>query len=178
MRRIQRGVADMEAKMRRVGMVLALVLAFQAASDTADAQVDAVLRDSGGWGQALEACVVAAGASRAALERCKGGLASDCVEGAGGDTTVGMARCYDGEARAWTAQLDAALERARADDARATLLARSQEAWVVWRQAECRYQAAYYEGGSLARVLAASCFADLTADRAIALIYAERTEDE
>ena len=158
--------------MRRVGLALVFAFAFQTAPTTAAAQ------DSGDWDGALEACVVSAGPSRASLADCKGSLAIGCVEGAGGDTTAGMVRCYNGEAHAWATLLDAALERARVDESRVAMLAQSQEAWEAWRQAECRYQASHYEGGSLARVLAASCIADLTADRAIALIYAERTGDQ
>lgn len=164
--------------MRRVGLALLFAFACLGMPNTAAAQVAAALRDRGDWDGALEACVAAAGASRAALADCKGALAIDCVEGAGGDTTAGMMGCYDGEARAWASLLDAAVARAQASEPRAAFFQRSQQAWLAWRQAECRYQASHYEGGSLARVLAASCIADLTADRAIALLYAERTQDE
>lgn len=163
--------------MRRVGLVAALAFAFQVTPVSAQIERQRALLDSGAWQEALEVCVEAADSSRPALNECKGTLFGQCVEGAGGDTTAGMVRCYDGETSAWTALLDAAMVRARAREDRAFFLVRSQEAWRAWRQAECRYQASYYEGGSLARVLAASCFAELTADRAIALIYAERTED-
>jgi uncharacterized protein YecT (DUF1311 family) len=122
----------------------------------------------------LDACIGAAGASRVGLEACKGRVSEPCLEQPGGDTTGGAAMCFTAEARAWTAQLDAALTRAQADATRAGFLTQSQDAWLAWRQAECRYQASLYEGGSLARVIAASCAADLTADRAIALLYAER----
>lgn len=125
----------------------------------------------------LDACVAAAGASRAALEGCKGVVAEPCIEQPGGDTTGGMIRCYSAEALAWTAVLDAALAQARENEPRAAALGASQEAWRLWREAECRYQASMYEGGTLAGVIANSCNADLTADRAIALIYAARTED-
>lgn len=126
-------------------------------------------------GQALETCLAAAGASMVALQACKGALSEPCLDQPGSETTVGSVQCLLAEERGWSAQLDAALARGRANAPRAQFLQRSQEAWTAWREAECRYQASLYEGGSLARVLTASCRADLTADRAIALLYAERT---
>lgn len=156
--------------MRRVGMIL--VFAFVCLSAPLPAAAQASNPNA-----ALDACVAAAGASRAALEGCKGVVAEPCVEQPGGDTTGGMRRCYSEEALAWTAVLDGALARAMENTQRATSLGASQEAWRIWRDAECRYQASMYEGGSLAGVIANSCNADLTADRAIALLYAERTQD-
>ena len=91
-----------------------------------------------------------------------------------GATTYGMVQCFGAETSAWRALLDDALARAMTNAERATLLAHAQEAWTAWRDAECGYQASLYAGGSLARVLAASCINDLTASRAIGLIYAER----
>ena len=157
--------------MRRVAIALLLAFACLALPRPAAAQTPPAA-------DTVATCVTAAGASRAALDACKGAVLEPCIETPGGETTGGMVGCYDSEARAWTALLDSAVTRAQASDARAPFFAQSQDSWRAWRQAECRYQASYYEGGSLARVLAASCFADLTADRAIALIYAERTEDQ
>jgi uncharacterized protein YecT (DUF1311 family) len=157
--------------MRRVAIAVLLAFACLASPRPASAQTSSAANS-------VATCVTAAGASRAALDACKGVLLEPCIEMPGGETTGGMVGCYDGETRAWTALLDAAVARAQASEARASFFAQSQDSWRAWRQVECRYQASYYEGGSLARVLAASCFADLTADRAIALIYAERTEDE
>lgn len=87
--------------------------------------------------------------------------------------------CWQGEVAVWRSQLSAALDRARdgATPARAEALAQSQERWTAWLEAECRYRALMYEGGSLARVIAAHCVADLTADRAIAFLYEERNAD-
>jgi uncharacterized protein YecT (DUF1311 family) len=155
--------------MGRVILVIAMALAAFIATPPAHAQT----RDA-----SLDGCVAAAGRSRVALEACKGAMTEACLESEGGETTAGAVMCFDAETRRWTAQLDAALGRAGADDTRAAFLAQSQQAWTAWRQAECRYQASLYEGGSLARVLSASCFADLTADRAIAFIYAERNREE
>ena len=155
--------------MRRVGFLFAFALALWGAPPAfAQSEAPSV---------SLDSCVAAAGVSRVRLDACKGAIAEPCIETPGGETTAGLMRCYVAETEACAVQLDAAFARAQADDARAPFLAQSQEAWAVWRQAECRYQASLYEGGSLARVLAANCSAAITADRAIALIYAERTAE-
>lgn len=125
----------------------------------------------------LETCLSAAGASLAALGGCKGTVSEPCMEAAGGDSTGGMRQCLGAEARAWTAVLDGAVARAREDEARAAALGQAEEAWRLWRDAECRYQGSIYAGGSLESVVAGDCYASLTADRAIALLYAERTQD-
>lgn len=156
--------------MRRVAVILVLAFACLSAPLPAVAQAS-------NPNPALDACIAAAGASRAALEGCKGAVSEPCVEQPGGDTTAGMLRCYSAEALAWTAVLDGALARTRENEQRAALLGPAQEAWRLWRDAECRYQASMYEGGSLAPVIASSCNADLTADRAIALLHAERTQE-
>lgn len=129
-------------------------------------------------GNALETCLGVAGDSRVALARCKGVIAEPCIEAPGGETTAGMVQCYGAEAEAWSVQLAAAVARARADAARAPYLAQAEDAWRAWAQAECRYQASLYQGGSLARVLSASCTADLTAERAIAFLAAERSAED
>ena len=125
-------------------------------------------------------CIRSAGASLAQLQKCKGVEADPCSETDAGSTTAGAMLCWQAEGRAWGALIDQAIARARQDatPARAQALADSQERWLAWRQSECQYQALYYEGGSLARVIAAHCIADLNADRAIAFIYAERNADQ
>lgn len=157
--------------MRRVAMMGVLVLGCLSAPTPAAAQASAP-------SAALDSCVDAAGASRAALEGCKGAAAEPCIEQPDGETTAGLLRCYGAEALAWTAVLDGALARAMEDERRVAALGAAQEAWRLWRDAECRYQASLYEGGSLAPVLAGACNADLIADRAIALLYAERTQEQ
>ncbi|HYD74313.1 MAG TPA: lysozyme inhibitor LprI family protein [Candidatus Binatia bacterium] len=155
--------------MRRVILSMALgVIPFGAPSAHAQTEAPSV---------SIESCIAAAGASNVALQACKGRVSEPCLERPGGETTAGAGMCFVAEEAAWTAQLNAALARAQTDTTRASFLARSQEAWRAWREAECRYQASLYEGGSLSRVIAANCVADLTADRAIALLYAERTAD-
>ena len=86
-------------------------------------------------------------------------------------------QCYAAETAAWNALLESSLGRARDNVNRRGLLDSAHEHWLSYRQSECAYQASLYAGGSLARVLQADCFADLTALRAIGLIYAEHLTD-
>jgi len=125
----------------------------------------------------LEACIAAAGESPLALEACRGVILDPCIKTEGGETTYGMVQCYGAESAAWAVQMNAALERARADEARRAWLEPAQQAWSAWRDAECAYRASRFLGGSMARVLAAACIADLTATRAIDLIRSERAPD-
>ena len=93
-----------------------------------------------------------------------------------GQSTMGMIECEDREAAAWQALLDANLARLDGDDpTRAERLSAANSAWTAWRDAECAYQASEAEGGSLAGVIAAGCHSDVTADRVIALVWAERS---
>jgi uncharacterized protein YecT (DUF1311 family) len=157
-----------ETMMRRImaAALLAIVCAAGAAAE-----------ENASGDERLNACVAAAGPSRVALEACRGVIVDPCADADGGETTSGAVRCYSAEERAWRALLEAALARAAADATRRPLLEPAQQAWRVWRDAECAYRASQFQGGSLARVLAAACVSDLTAARAIDLIHAERNQD-
>jgi uncharacterized protein YecT (DUF1311 family) len=125
----------------------------------------------------IEACVAAA-ATHETLWQCKGVVANPCMSEPEGQTTVGMIECQSREGDAWQALLDAHIAGLNADDpSRSDELAAAKAAWEVWREAECIYQASEAEGGSLAGVIATDCHADITADRAIALIWTERGDE-
>ncbi len=125
---------------------------------------------------ALEACVTAATAL-AALEQCKGVTADLCLEQDGAESTAGMIACFGAEGDAWEALLDGAYARRATDDPeRRALLGQARSSWEAWRQAQCAYDASEYSGGSFARAAAVNCWRVITADQAIALIWAERTE--
>ena len=153
--------------MRRMLAILALIAA--SCSPVAPQQAEAQAQPS------IEACVTAA-ATHEALWQCKSVVASPCLDTPGGETTYGMIDCNTAEAEQWQALLDAEIARLNADDPdRSAALTTSADAWSAWRQAECAYQASEYEGGSLAGVMSAVCHSDITADRAIALIWAQRS---
>jgi uncharacterized protein YecT (DUF1311 family) len=152
--------------MRRIMMVLALVAAScspVAAPESAQAQQTV----------SVESCITAA-TTIEARRACKGVVADPCMREPGGDSTAGVVQCQSQEDEQWRALLVARLAGLTADDpTRSEALSTAQTAWLAYREAECAYQAAAYEGGSLARVVGASCYMDLTAERVISLISSQ-----
>jgi len=158
--------------MRRWMATLALIAAACTAqpSKTAQAQQSPPGADVG-------ACLAVAH-TREAMTQCKSAMAQACMREPGGDSTPGMVQCFGAESQAWDAQLDATLQRLESEEpTRNEYLSRANEAWLVWREAECRYRASENEGGSLARVTSAACMSELTADRVIDLNAAGLTEN-
>ena len=112
---------------------------------------------------ALRACVSAAGAEREALERCTGVSANSCIAQSGQGRA---AMCWALEARTWRELIGETTTRLNQtegyrDPAR---LANANEAWSAWAAAECAYWSG--EGEQ------AQCDAEVSAERAIALIRA------
>lgn len=159
--------------MRRIAMTFALIAA--GCSPAASPQSAQATPQQA----SIDACVAAA-ATQEALWQCKGTVANPCMDRPEGQTTMGLIECHSREGQAWQALLDAHLTRLRAEDtSRAAQLAAAVAAWWgAWREAECAYRASEAEGGSLAGVIAAGCHSDITADRAIALTWAERSAQQ
>ncbi|MFZ2029014.1 MAG: lysozyme inhibitor LprI family protein [Vitreimonas sp.] len=152
--------------MRLCGWVflVAVCAAFlpQSASADVDSTYDPAL---------LTNCVASAGQTRAALEACKGAGARPCIEA--DSSIMGLVLCWDREATAWQQMADRAFETRRHSEPerRASLIA-ARLAWESWRDAECEYRADEPAGGSGVQVDRVRCIAELTADRAIALLSA------
>jgi uncharacterized protein YecT (DUF1311 family) len=153
-----------EAKMWR-GLVIALVMTAACVGARAD--------ELPAHPEALHACVAEAAGDRAALERCRGVVAYPCIE-AEGPATMSYVLCWSAESDAWndvvaraSTQLN---ERWPTKDP--MRLARANEAWAAWLEAECEYWAWEEGGGSGEQVERVQCAARVTADRAIALIEA------
>lgn len=150
--------------MRRWMAVLSLVAASCAGPPSQTAQSEQATSAAN-----VAACIAAAH-TREAMIQCKGDVAQICMREPGGETTAGMVQCFQAENAAWDAQLDATLQRLEsAEPTRNEYLSRANEAWLVWREAECRYRALESGGGSSASVAAAACASELTADRVIDL---------
>ena len=123
----------------------------------------------------IEACVTAARVASEDAMSCAGRVASACMDQPGGDTTVGMVMCSAREHAIWDERLNTAYRafRAALDDAysqnrrEAVLIA--QRAWIRYRDAECAQQALQFEGGTLASVISAGCYLQMTAERALEL---------
>ncbi|MFN6976899.1 MAG: lysozyme inhibitor LprI family protein [Gemmobacter sp.] len=98
----------------------------------------------------------------AALLLSPAARADDC---AGAADQASLNRCADAAFRSADAALNAAYARLMAAvsaDGQAGLR-RAQRAWIVWRDAQCAFEAAGSAGGSIHPVVLARCRADLTA---------------
>lgn len=117
---------------------------------------------------ATDSCVSEAyrtspGLSGHAILDCVGRAAAACMMTPGGDTTVGMVECLDGELGYWDARLNAAYaervtiakqqdtEMRELGSAAASLeesLRTMQRAWISFRDASCLYEQAQWMGGT------------------------------
>jgi uncharacterized protein YecT (DUF1311 family) len=132
---------------------------------------------------ALESCVVTAW-PRNVMELCTGVVADPCQEGRTERSTEGMNQCLAAEADAWDVVLNRLwpklMMRAREVDASnettgfpldsaAKTLEAAQRAWVVYRDAECRYNYASWGESDFRTVAHSACRLELTARRVVAL---------
>lgn len=148
--------------MRIIGLLLALTIA-SACATLARAQPQVA-------SNAVASCL--ASTDRDARSACIGVVAGPCIEEPGGESTAGMMRCHLRERDLWRAQVDVLVTRLRARESPVQLqsLDRMLAAHEPWMQARCSYSALSFEGGSLARVIAAACLRTTTAELAIDLL--------
>lgn len=133
---------------------------------------------------ALEQCL-ADKTTLAERETCVGIPSGRCMQSPGGDTTAGMVHCLGVETAQWDDRLNRAyaalLAREEMDDealARlqsaaepaAPALREMQRAWIAFRDASCKYEAALWQGGSGAGPAANACALDLTGRQALRLM--------
>jgi uncharacterized protein YecT (DUF1311 family) len=111
-------------------------------------------------------------------EICPGQYIENCIAlRPGADTTVGMITCAREELEAWQVILDqnlASLAGTGRSDLMRTSFEDAQSSWLAHRDAQCRYEASAYEGGTMAGVVSTACFSAMTAQRALrvaALFY-------
>lgn len=123
--------------------------------------------------EALHACIADDAGNQIALDACRGIVANPCIE-AEGPATSSTVLCWSAEADAWDAAvIHAATQLSERQSYRDPVrLARANEAWSAWRDAECDYWAWEEGGGSGEQVERVQCAARITADRAIALLTA------
>lgn len=152
--------------MRRVELVaafaLALVVMAQAPLAHADVEPDR-------FAEALRICIGSATGEAENLAACEGASSRPCMEEDGG-TTHGMVMCLSNEGTVWAEVMEEHLLRlSRANPDIADTLAAAQQAWRDYTDAQCSYRVALWGEGSGARVELASCYANMTADRATML---------
>lgn len=61
------------------------------------------------------------------------------------------------------------------DKAQLERLRTAQRAWITFRDAQCRYEAGVYEGGSMAPLVHSSCLTQLTEERTKVLVEQSET---
>jgi uncharacterized protein YecT (DUF1311 family) len=138
---------------------------------------------------ATEACVSEAyatspGLSGHAVLDCVGRAAAACMMTPGGDTTVGMVECLDGELGYWDGRLNAAYaervaiakeqddEMREIGSAAASIeesLRAMQRAWISFRDASCLYEQAQWMGGTGGGPATMACHMQETARQALKL---------
>lgn len=103
---------------------------------------------------------------------CIGVVAGPCMDGDGGVTTFGMIQCLTREQELWDAQVTTLVARARAEESptQVAQLNTMLELYEPWLNARCSYSASINEGGSMARIVAAACVRNTTADLAIDML--------
>jgi uncharacterized protein YecT (DUF1311 family) len=118
--------------------------------------------------EATNQCLVEAYQSSPSLSShrvldCVGLSSQTCISSAGGDTTIGMMTCLEGELKFWDQRLNQAyakrMQNANKEDKEMTSirantvsvsdsLRRMQRAWVSFRDAACLYEQAQWLGGT------------------------------
>lgn len=149
--------------MRRA-LALALLLAGPAAAQEELGEYEPVAQR---LGVELAGCL-AASASREGDVACAGRLQALCVEeGPAGETTPGLAACSHALTRAWDGELNRLWPSALAaqGEGGAERLRDAQRAWIAFRDAECLFEAARWEGGSMGAYAGGFCVAGMTAER-------------
>lgn len=161
-----------------------------ALSTTAEAQDEAAPADENAVEEALDPAVAAAAADQGAKDRllvgecletlsargaparvCIDIVTRACVSEPGGETTAGAVACEVRERDAWMALLAEATEALDAgmSNTERERFAAARDAWAGFRDAQCAYEAAMFEDGSLQGLEQTACERRLTAERTIAL---------
>lgn len=148
----------------RGALLLALVLAAPASGQEPLGEYEPMAER---LGVERTACL-AASASREGDAACADRLQALCVsEGPAGETTPGLAACGPALARVWDDELNRLWPSALAaqDEAEGERLRAAQRAWIAFRDAECLFEAARWEGGSMGAYAGGFCVAGMTAER-------------
>lgn len=117
-----------------------------------------------------------------AVPACIGAATSRCIdETPQGYTTAGMTACAVAETAIWDEFLNTAYQDLRAqmremdamentgEVSRADALRDAQRAWIAFRDAECDFNWAMFQEGTIRSNVYAACVQDLTAQRALEL---------
>lgn len=153
--------------MRRLAaLAAALTLGWGAAASAQESlgEYDAVLERLGG---VLASCLQAS-SSREGDGLCARRIEALCAEeGPGGNSTYGLAACSAVLTRLWDDELNRLWPSALAaqGEGGGERLRDAQRAWIAFRDAECLFEAARWEGGSMGAYAGGFCLAGMTAER-------------
>jgi uncharacterized protein YecT (DUF1311 family) len=144
----------------RGALAIALLLAGAAAAQEDLGEYEPVAER---LGAEMTACLGASD-TREGDAACADRLGALCVEiGPAGETTYGLAACTQALTRAWDGELNRLWPSAVA--AGGERLRNAQRAWIAFRDAECLFEAARWEGGSMGAYAGGFCVAGMTAER-------------
>lgn len=155
--------------MIRVSALLVLLAASAQAQDAIlDRNVVAACFDQTDIGQTSPACIGTA--ADACMEKTQGGY-----------STAGMVSCVAAETAIWDEFLNLSYRDLRAnmreldadalggDISRADALRDAQRAWIAFRDAECAFNWAIFQDGTMRSLVSSGCFLDMTARRTFEL---------
>ncbi|MET3356040.1 UNVERIFIED_ORG: uncharacterized protein YecT (DUF1311 family) [Xanthobacter viscosus] len=99
------------------------------------------------------------------------GIVADACLGSGDMSTSAQVGCYDGELKAWDVRLNTYYKKVLADlpAKSARQLRESERSWIETRKTTCAFYDVFYEGGTMARPMAADCYNRMTAERVLFL---------
>ncbi len=113
---------------------------------------------------------------------CIGAAAEMCMEQSdGGYATVGMASCVSAETEIWDELLNTVYGDLRADmgaldadainsgQSRVEALRDAQRAWIAFRDADCAFNWAIFQEGTMRSLISTGCMLDMTSDRVLEL---------
>jgi hypothetical protein len=120
----------------------------------------------------IQNCMTNAETDNDARRACIGSFSRACIESDDANqTTGGMVGCISSERAQWeeVRAIHLLALRERESPSQIALLEAASAEHARWAQARCAYAASIYEGGSLARVMAATCMRDTVAEHALEL---------
>lgn len=109
---------------------------------------------------------------RATYQQCIGMASNACQdETPQSQTTIGMVECTTRETAWWDERLNRSYKTLKdhfpAEEFDA--LRKAQRAWVQYRDANCQFEYFYWREGTIRSVFGASCYLQMTAERALDL---------
>lgn len=170
--------------MNRRGIVLGAVILAGTLATGAPALAEPVFVPDATETCVSEAYATSPGLTGHAVLDCVGRAAAACMMTSGGDTTIGMIECLDGELGYWDGRLNAAyVERvaiAKEQDAEMRELGSAaasieeslramQRAWIAFRDSSCLYEQAQWMGGTGGGPGTMACHMHETARQALKL---------